>query len=376
MSRLSMISRDMAELSQTIRYVTTRDQVRLAWASSGSGPSLVKAANWITHLEYDWESPVWRHWVQHLSEHFSCIRYDERGCGLSQRVVDAVGPSLWLPDLEDVIAAAKPVKPFVLLGISQGSCAAIEYAVRHPEDVSHLILYGGYPRGWARRDNPDHVREGKALVEFTELGWGRSEPLYRRLFTKRFLPNSTDEQLSWFDDLCIKTTAPKMAAQLLLARGQAEVRHLLAEVKVPCLVIHATDDRVVPFSDGQLLAAGIPGAQFVQVESSNHILLEHEPAWQRFKEAVLEFTGVGSSAEDAAFEGLSAREREILGKLLEGLTNAHIGKQLFISEKTVRNQLTKIFEKLGVRNRSQAIVFARDHGFRDPASRDASSQRN
>ena len=156
-----------------------------------------------------------------------------------------------------------------------------------------------------------------------------------------------------------------MAAKLLVSRGQADVRPLLSQVKVPCLVIHANEDRVVPFSDGQELAANIPGASFVQVDSVNHVLLEHEPAWQRFKEVLFEFTGAGSAVESAAFETLASREREILGKLLEGLTNAQIGKQLFISEKTVRNQLTKVFEKLGVSNRSQAIVFARDHGFHE-----------
>jgi pimeloyl-ACP methyl ester carboxylesterase/DNA-binding CsgD family transcriptional regulator len=353
----------MATPQQTIRYVTTRDQVRLAWAVSGNGPPLVKAANWITHLEYDWESPVWRHWVQFLGAHFSCIRYDERGCGLSQRDVENASTEKWLPDLEDVIAAARPPTPFALLGISQGSCAAIEYAVKHPGHVSHLLIYGGYPKGWAKRDRPEHVREGNALVEFTELGWGRADPLYRRLFTKRFLPEATEQQNLWFDELCAKTVSPRMAAQLIRNRGQADVRHLLAKVAVPTLVVHARDDQVVPLSDGQEIAAGIPQAQFVQVDSQNHILLEHEPAWQRFMEAVLDFTGVVSGTRDELLQSLSPREREILGKLLAGLTNAQIGKTLFISEKTVRNQLTKIFEKLGVSNRAQAIVFARDHGF-------------
>lgn len=352
----------MSQPQQTIRYVTTRDGVRLAWAACGDGPPLVKASNWITHLEYDWESAAWRHWLQFLCGNFSTVRYDERGCGLSQRDADDVSEAHWLPDIEDVVDAAQPGRPFVLLGISQGSCAAIQYAISHPEDVSHLVIYGGYAKGWAMHSNPDHVREGNALVEFTELGWGRPDPLYRRLFTKRFLPEATEQQNLWFDELCAKTVSPEMAARLLRSRGQADIRHLVDQVRVPTLVLHAAHDRVVPLEDGQEIAAAIPGAEFVQLDSCNHVLLEHEPAWPRFQKAVLEFTGAGRATDDA-LAMLSPRERDILGKLTEGLTNAEIGESLFISEKTVRNQLTKVFGKLGVSNRAQAIVFARDLGF-------------
>ena len=356
-------------LNQTIRYATTRDQVRLAWATSGAGPTLVKAANWITHLEYDWESPVWRHWMAFLSSHFRLIRYDERGCGLSQRELDDVSSRNWVNDLEDIVAVARPKVPFVLLGISQGSCACVDYAVRHPEHVSHLVLYGGYAEGWAMREDQDHVRERRALAELMGLGWGRPDPLYRRLFTKRFLPEGGEELLGWFDELCSRTINPGMAWRLFQSRGQADVRKRLGQVRVPTLVVHADRDEVAPVGQGQMLAAGIPGAEFVQLESCNHILLEQEPAWQRFQDVVLEFTGVGRRRESEALSALSERERGILGKLLEGHTNAEIGRALFISETTVRNQLTRIFEKLGVRSRAQAIVMARDSGFQSPALR-------
>jgi pimeloyl-ACP methyl ester carboxylesterase/DNA-binding CsgD family transcriptional regulator len=358
----------MALSQQTVRFVTTPDQVRLAWAQCGaaapSAPAMVKAANWITHLEYDWASPVWRHWVSFLCEHFQLLRYDERGSGLSQQEVADVSSANWLPDLEAVIDAARPAEPFVLLGISQGACASIAYTVKHPEKVSHLVLYGGYVKGWALRENPDHVREYSALVDFADLAWGRPDPLYRRLFTTRFLPQGSEEQLQWFDELCAKTVRPSMAGRLLRSRGTADAEDLLGQVRVPTLVVHARGDLVSPISQGQQLAAGIPGAQFVQVDSPNHILLEHEPAWQRFQEAVLDFTGVKARGEAQVFDDLAPREREILAKLVGGLTNTEIGKALFISEKTVRNQLTRIFDKLGVANRAQAIVFARDHGFR------------
>ncbi len=346
----------------------TQDNVRLAWALSGSGPAMVKASHWITHLEYDWQSPVWRHWLEFFSRHFSLIRYDERGCGLSQRDVEDIGDKNWLPDLDDVIRAAEPPEPYALLGVSQGACASIAYAVKHPEKVSHLIIYGGYVKGWAKRSNPDHVREGRALMDFTELGWGRSDPLYRRLFTKRFLPEGSEEQLLWFDELCARSISPKMAARLFRVRGDAEVSELLPQLRVPTMVIHARGDRVSPLDQGQELAACIPGAEFVQLDSRNHILLEHEPAWERFCKVVLDFTGVRSRTEDSKLVTLSDREREILGKLVDGRTNAEIGKALFISEKTVRNQLTRIFEKLGVTSRAQAIVFALDRGFRSPVS--------
>ncbi len=205
------------------------------------------------------------------------------------------------------------------------------------------------------------------MVELTELGWGRPDPTYRRLLTKKFLPGGSEEQLRWFDELCARSVSPKMAARLLVSRGEADVSHLLPSLQVPTLVAHAIGDRISPISQGQRLAAGISGAQFVQLDSANHIMLEHEPAWQRFCEAVLDFTGVRSKAEDDIFKNLSNREREILGQLVSGLTNVEIGRVLFISEKTVRNQLTHIFEKLGVSSRSQAIVFARDHGFRAQA---------
>jgi pimeloyl-ACP methyl ester carboxylesterase/DNA-binding CsgD family transcriptional regulator len=363
----ALINRSRAMMRQTVRYLTTPDGVRLAWATSGTGPELVKTANWITHLEYDWESPVWRHWTTFLSEHFHLTRYDERGNGLSQHDVADVSPRNWVADLTSVTTARKCPPPFALLGISQGTVAAIEYASLHPDQVSHLIIYGGYARGWGLRDNPDDVRRMRAIIELTELGWGRAEPVFRRLFTARFIPEGSEEQLHWFDELCAKTTSPRMASRLLASRGEADVRHLLSSVRVPTLVLHGKDDQCVPFAEGQAVAAGIPGAEFVQLDSRNHILLEHEPAWHRFKEAVLDFTGVRSRAEDAVFGTLSLREREILSQLVAGRSNGEIGGVLFISEKTVRNHVTSIFEKLGVSTRAQAIVFARDRHF-DPSS--------
>lgn len=349
---------------QKIRFLTTRDGVQLAWATEGSGPPLVKASNWLTHLEHDWNSPVWRHWVEFMTSNFDSLRYDERGCGMSDWNPPDIDTRHYLEDLEDVVAAAKPARPFTLLGISQGAAAAVSYAVRHPEDVSHLIIYGGYARGWKHRNDLEEIRRRKAIIELIELGWGKTNPVFRQLFTSGFIPDASDEQVDWFNDLCRKTTTPKMAARMIDTRGGMDVTELLPQVQVPTLVIHARNEISIPYEEGRFLATNIPDAEFVELDSRNHILLADEPAWERFKEVVLEFTGVRSSDEAELFRNLSTREREILAKMTEGRTNAEIGSALFISEKTVRNHVTKIFEKLGVNSRAQAIVLARDNGFR------------
>ena len=347
-------------MRQTIRFARTRDGVTLAWARAGSGPALVKASNWLTHLEFEWESPVWKHWMQFLAGHFTFVRYDERGCGMSDWIVDDYTAGRWNDDFEDIIEAAQPDAPFVVFGISQGCAAALNYAVNHPDRVSHLILYGGYAHGQALRQDPADALRHKAVADLATIGWGQDNPVYRQLFTSRFIPGATIEQMDWFNELCRKTTSPEVARKLMMARGMVDIEHLLPMVKVPTLVIHADQDEAVPLAEGKLLARGISGARFVQLPSRNHILLEHEPAWERFKEEMLLFTAVKSVGEDPLFNVLSAREREIMLCIASGLTNNEIGNRLFISAKTVRNHITNIFEKLGVKSRAQAIVLARD----------------
>lgn len=352
----------MTRADNTIRFVQTPDNVRIAWTASGSGPALVKAANWLTHLEYDLRSPVWKHWIAFLTGHFRYYRHDERGLGLSSHSVEDLSRPTWLSDLELVIEAAKPEKPFVLLGISQGTGPAMQYAVKNPEHVSHLIIYGGYQQGWGLRD-PEEKRRRQAIRELALVGWGKPDTIFRRLYTNMFLPDGSDEQLQWFDDLCARTTSPEIAYRLMAEQAEADFTDVPANVKVPTLVLHARDDRVVPFSEGVDIATAIDSSEFVQLDSSNHILMEDEPAWDRFKAAVLEFTGRSSGGEDPVFETLSDRERQVLAKVTEGLGNTEIAATLFISEKTVKNHITRIFDKLNVSTRSQAIVLARDKGF-------------
>ncbi|HEY7378779.1 MAG TPA: alpha/beta hydrolase, partial [Steroidobacteraceae bacterium] len=299
-------------MQQSIRYLKTSDQVRLAWASSGEGPPFVKVSNWLTHLNYDLDSPLWRHWIETLSTHFRLIRYDERGCGMSDWDVSDLSAERWTADLEEIIAASDPGEQFVLFGASQGTAAAVTYAVRHPQRVSHLILYGGYALGWARRGDPDEQLRYHAITDLMRTGWGKENPVFRQVFTARFVPEARTEQIAWFNELCRRTTSPEMAARLLLARGETDFRELLPRVRVPTLVLHARRDEVVPFSMGQMLATEIPGAEFVELDSPNHILLADEPGWTRFRQAVLEFTGrAAQGSEDPRLAALSAREREI-----------------------------------------------------------------
>ena len=296
--------------------------MRLAWAESGSGPVIVKAANWLTHLDQEWDSPVWRHWLAFFTEHFRFIRYDERGCGMADWDPPAYSFDAWVSDLESVIDAAAPQEPFTLLGISQGASVCIAYAVRHPERVARLILYGGYARGWATRPNPETQKEYNAIIDLIRVGWGRDNPTFRQLFTSRFIPGGTDEQLGWFNDLCLKTTSAANAAEILKTRGEIDVTALLERVTVPTLVIHARKDAVVTIAEGRLIASMIPDAQFVELDSGNHIMLDGEPAWERFQEVVLDFMGSGKSTQDEAFASLSPREREILALISNGLGNA------------------------------------------------------
>ena len=351
-------------LRQHIRYVKTPDGLRLAWAESGEGQVVVKAANWLTHLEYEWDSPVWKHWLEFFSDNFRFVRYDERGCGMSEWSDRELSARVWTDDLEAVINAADPKEPVTLLGISQGGIACIGYALRHPERVARLILYGGYARGTYLRSNPQAEATFRAVIDLVRAAWGSRNPSFRQIFTSRFIPEGTPEQLAWFNELCRKTTTGEIAARLLESRAIVDIESQLADVHVPTLVLHARNDGVVPIAEGRLLASGISGAEFVEIDSRNHILLEGEPAWRRFQEAVLDWMRPEQDGREGVFESLSGREREVLALMGGGLSNADIAARLSISDKTVRNHASSIFDKLGVWSRTQAIVFARDRGFR------------
>ena len=275
---------------QDIRFSLAADGVRIAWASIGNGPPLVKVSNWLTHLDYEWESPIWRHWWFELSNHHRVIRYDERGNGMSQRDVSEVSFDTWVRDLETVVDAAK-LDRFTLLGISRGGAIAVAYAVKHPERVNKLILYGAFPMGLNHYGTAKELEERRALVSLTRLGWGVHNPAFSRMFTQRFIPNSTPTHENWIDDLQRMSTSAENAARLLETSANIDVRRLLQKIQLPTLVVHCDCDQVVSSEHGRRMAAEIPDARYVSLPSANHLLLAEEPAWKIFVQELGAFLG-------------------------------------------------------------------------------------
>lgn len=346
---------------QHLRFCTSSDGVRVAYATTGSGPPLVKAANWLSHLEYDWGSPIWRHWIEGLSRRHTLVRYDTRGCGLSDRDPPEISFETWVRDLEAVVDAMK-LERFPLLGLSQGASIAIAYAVRHPERVSHLVLHGGFARGRLKRGGGQReIDESMLLCKLIELGWGTDNRPFRHVFAAQFLPEGTPELIEAFDELQRESSSGSDALRIAQVSLQVEVTDLARRITCPTLILHPRGDGRIPFEEGRILASLIPGARFVPLASPNHILLANEPAWSRFLEEVDAF--LPAAPGSAEFGGLTAREREVLQHLARGLDNHQIAAHLALSEKTVRNMVSAIFAKLDVESRSAAIVRAREAGF-------------
>jgi pimeloyl-ACP methyl ester carboxylesterase/DNA-binding winged helix-turn-helix (wHTH) protein len=272
-----------AKARQEIRYCTTEDGVRLAYASTGDGPPLVKASNWLTHLDFEWGSPIWRHWYAELSRHHRLVRYDERGNGMSQRDVADVSFDTWVRDLETVVDAAG-LDRFALLGISRGGPIAIAYTVKHPERVTHLVLHGAFAAGVNHYGTPQQLEAKRAFTSLVRLGWGLNNPAFCRTFTCRFIPEATPEHEQWFDELQRVSTSPENAARLMERDGDIDVRPLLSQIRTPTLVIHCDHDHVVVPERGRQLVAGIPGARYVSLPGANHLILESDPAWPLFLE--------------------------------------------------------------------------------------------
>jgi DNA-binding winged helix-turn-helix (wHTH) protein/pimeloyl-ACP methyl ester carboxylesterase len=266
-------------LRQEIRFCTASDGARIAYSKAGAGPPLVKAANWMNHLECEWESPVWKHWVDELSRRHTFVRYDERGCGLSDWNVQDLSFDAFVRDLETVVDALGDER-FDLLGISQGGAVAAAYAAKHPKRVKHLILCGAYARGWRNRGDANVIEERNALIQLVRLGWGKNNPAFRQIFTTRFIPDAGPEQMEWFNELQQISSSPENAARLMEEFARIDVTDLLAEIAVETVVFHSEGDGLIPFDEGRRLAAGIRGARLVPLPSRNHLLLGHERAWQ------------------------------------------------------------------------------------------------
>ncbi|MEP2736602.1 MAG: alpha/beta fold hydrolase [Erythrobacter sp.] len=275
---------------QSIQFVNSIDDVTIAWGAVGSpdNPPLVKAANWLTHMELDWQAPIWSPLYHELAKDFHFVRYDERGCGLSDWDVSDISLDGFVSDLEQVVDAAG-LERFPLLGISQGAAVSIEYAARHPDRVSHLILFGGYDSGWRHTAGEEEVSEREAVMVLTKTGWGRTNPAYRHMFSKTFMPEATPAELEWFDEFQRQTVSPENAARFLEAFSQIDVRERLEQITCPALVIHSRGDQRIPFETGRRLAAKIPGAQFAGIESANHLLLGREAAAAKFVKLTRDF---------------------------------------------------------------------------------------
>jgi pimeloyl-ACP methyl ester carboxylesterase/DNA-binding CsgD family transcriptional regulator len=350
-------------VNQQIRFCRSFDGARIAYAVTGKGPPLVKAPHWLTHLEYEFQSPLWKPWIEELSKNHTLLRMDERACGLSDWDVAEISPEAWTRDLEAVVDAAG-FERFALLGCSQGASISIDYIVRHPERVSHLAILGGYARGSLKRGLPaERISELEAQLKLVEVGWGRDDPAYRHIFSTQFAPGATLEQINSMSELQRKSVSPENAVRIIRAFFNIDVRAIAPRVACPTLLLHGRDDRRAPFEEGRILASLIPGARLVPLETGNHILLAHEPAFRHFFDELEAFIPRPPKPKDAlGFSELTVREAQILERIAQGLDNAQIAAHLGMSEKTVRNHITHIFDKIGVENRSQAIVRAREGG--------------
>jgi pimeloyl-ACP methyl ester carboxylesterase/DNA-binding winged helix-turn-helix (wHTH) protein len=284
---------------QEIRFCVTRDRVRLAYARVGSGYPIVRVANCFNHLDFEWESPIWRHWVSDLARGHSILRYDGRGNGLSQWDVQDVSFESWVKDLETVVDAAGLSK-FALMGHSQGGAVAIAYAARHPERVSHLVLCGAYSRGVNHRGRGEAIEVRRALETLVQLNWGKSNPSFFQLVTNMYIPeNATDQDQCWFKELQLVSVSTANLVKFMRACDEINVRPLLPSLSVPTLVFHSDRDRVAPPEEGRILASEIPGSRFVPLASANHLLLAAEPAWKIFREELASFlkcTDTGAAA--------------------------------------------------------------------------------
>src|SRR6185437_3853382 len=354
----------MQGAGEHIRFCKSRDGTGIAYAVSGAGPPLVWIQHWVHHLEHDGASPIWRPWLALLSRHRTLIRFDWRGCGLSDRDGIAITFEECLADLEAVVAAAG-VERFALFGMAgAGAGIAMSFAVRHPDRVTRLVLQEAHTRGrLAGAPLPERVAEAHARLKVIELGWPNETPAYGQFFTALHVPDASAAHVQSYNDLLRQVTSPKNGVRLLKMFWEADVSEIVPQVRCPTLVLHSRYDSVIPFDEGRKVAALIPGARFVPLDSRNHLLLGTERAWAQFAAVLGDFLA-GSAAMPATLmlEQLTPREREVLDVLAEGVDNSEIAAQLRITEKTARNHVSTIFSKIGVSSRAQAVALARDAG--------------
>jgi pimeloyl-ACP methyl ester carboxylesterase/DNA-binding CsgD family transcriptional regulator len=352
-------------MHQDIRFCTTTDGVRLAYAASGNGPPLVMPATWLSHLEYQWDSLAWRPWLETLSRKYTLLRYDSRGCGLSDREPPELSFEGWIRDIEAVVDASG-FREFDILATCWGGAIGVEYAARHPERVNRLVLYGAYGLGRLLGDQPIEAETARVLLDMVRLGWGQENHVLGQVWGSYFQPGGTLAHFrSWSEQQALSTSAAT-AVRLLQVGWQSDVRASARTIRCPTLALHVARDSVVPIEVGRQLAALIPDCRFVQVDGENHMPLADEPAWQQIVDEIDRFlkqpVKAGAPRTSLPLDVLTGRERDVLDAIAQGLDNNEIAALLRMSEKTVRNHITRVLDKIGVEHRYQAIVRARDAG--------------
>lgn len=353
-------------MRQQISFCTTSDGVRIAYAVAGSGPPLIRVGGWLTHVERDWGSPVWQHWLRELTHDHTLGRFDIRGSGLSDHDVAEQGLEAWVRDLEAVVDSLG-WKRFSLIGLCQGGPIALLYATRHPQRVSRLVLYNAYTNGAFTRGASERKREeAEALASMIKIGWGRKTGAFRELFARRLSPRHNVEQIGWWDDLQRITTSPENAGRLWRGFHEIDIRDVLEEIHIPTLVAHVENDAMVPFELGRSLASQLPDARFLPLKGANHILQPEDSSWPTFVSELRRFladapTTVGDSAVGVG--ELTRRQRLVLDRVARGQSNTEIAQALSIASKTVRNHVSAICSKLDISTRAQLIVQAREKGF-------------
>ena len=354
------------EAVQDIRFARSADGVGIAYAVHGSGPPLLVDACWLSHLQFDWQSPVWRHFLVDLGRIATVIRYDERGHGLSDRGVTDHSLEARVADLE-AVADDAGFERFALMGMAQGGPVAIEYAARHPERLTRLIFYGSFAGGQLPT-TPEEIELYAAVGSLIRVGWARSTSEFRRVFSSMMIPGGTEEQMRWIDDLQRMAVDAETALLARAHRDTADSTARMAELDLPTLVLHSVGDRLQDFAHSRTLAAGIRGARLVALPSDNHIVLADEPAWPVFLREVTQFLAADQTAAPPAETAevadvaalLSPRELDILRLAARGCDNDAIAAELVLSVRTVERHLQNIYAKLGLQGRSaRAAAVAR-----------------
>ncbi|NQU72559.1 MAG: alpha/beta fold hydrolase [Rhodospirillales bacterium] len=270
------------DVEQEIRYCTSPDGTALAYAKMGHGPPLLKSAHFMTHLEHDWHSPTFGPFFREMATTHSFVRYDQRGNGLSDRNPEDISYELHVDDIETVADAAG-LQRFPIYGLSQGAAVAISYAVKNPQRVSALILHGGYARGRLKRDNlsEDDRLKVEALTNLIRTGWGQNNPAFRQMFTTMFIPDASVQLMDSFNELMSVATEPAIAAKIFEVNAQIDVSNILHQVRAPTFIVHGRHDAVSPFEEGRKMAALIPGARLIELDTANHLPLHDEPVFPR-----------------------------------------------------------------------------------------------